>query len=204
MSEATRQCLGCKVTDEEIERLKLTQRFDSLFILDDGSQQYLCTKCQDDPRVLAHVIAEKMALWSSSGPRGCSAVAGLFSTRDEVSARRTVETMKSLDMNTRLQMQAFEEKLHTALDHHHSAIDECRQVLGLDALKKNGSNRQKLGAFGAIAGALLGWALMSSKRPMETLRYALYGAKKILENAGIHIPDEPPTDAPSPEDAPLS
>jgi hypothetical protein len=100
------------------------------------------------------------------------------------------------------EMQGFKQAWQMALDSHHSAINECRSVLGLDSLKsKKGLNRQKLGLAGAFAGALLGYGIFSASKPLEMLRMAIDKVSEALKTYGVGVTDGY---SPSPEDAPLT
>ena len=188
------RCRSCGITPADVNRLGLhdvvTVPFDNPFVP-------VCSRCREDIKSLTKAIA--VTILNKDGEEefhNQRNLSTLWSLRD----RLLVNEVSSVFSARYSATDARIERQQGALDHHHAALDECRQVLGLDALaSKKKMSQQKTGLLGALAGALLGYGIFSSKKPLEMLRMAMEKVTEALQTYGF----APPTDAPSPEDAPL-
>ena len=173
------KCLGCEVTYDEIERLRLDVSFPYSLPRDDRSLP-LCSRCAKEGGTLARIIAKQIhdgGHLEDSQRR----VEVLFNIRDNLIEARSLDAFA-----------ARYGAVNEVLNRHHGAIGELRKRLGLDAEKPTNT---KLAALGAMVGALLGAGIIMSKRPLETLRQTVARMAELLEQIAPA--------AASPEDAPL-
>jgi len=173
-------CLGCGITREDIDRLKLDVQFIGRGApCIEGTDEVLlvCSRCIGNPGALAQALAASVAACAGAGPNSIRVkeIAALLTLRDKAVLAHAEDHLGKFRELAPV-MQSFCSQMDERLD-------RLERRIGLGAKEPIKEQRAKNGLMGAVAGAIIGTIVGISPKPLEALRAVINKASEIVAEA---------------------